>query len=73
MLFVRPFAARFHAIYGDSELIVGINPVKILRGDAPRRVRAMVLEWAQQHQAELQEAWQRLGSAQGAQPIQPLE
>jgi hypothetical protein len=73
MLFIPPFAARFHAIYGDSELIVGINPLKILQGDAPRRVRAMVLEWAQQHQAELQEAWRRLGSAQGAQPIQPLD
>ncbi len=73
MLFIRPFAAHFHAIYGDSELIVGISPLKILQGDAPRRVRAMVLEWAQQHQGELQEAWGRLGSAQGAQPIQPLD
>ncbi len=73
MFLIRPFAAHFHAIYGDSELIVGINPLKILQGDAPRRVRAMVLEWAQQHQAELQEAWRRLGTAQGAQPIQPLE
>lgn len=73
MFFIQPFAAHFHAIYGDSELIVGINPLKILQGDAPLRVRAMVLEWAQQHQAELQDAWQRLGSARGAQPIQPLE
>jgi hypothetical protein len=73
MFFIRPYVAHFHAIYGDCELIVGINPLKILQGDAPRRVRAMVLEWAQQHQAELQEAWCRVGNAQGAQPIQPLE
>jgi hypothetical protein len=73
MLLVRPFAAHFHAIYGDSELVVGLNPLKILQGDAPRRVRAMVLEWAEQHQAELQEAWRRLGSAEGPQAIQPLE
>jgi hypothetical protein len=73
MFVIRPFAAHFHAIYGDSELVVGIDPLRVLQGDAPRRVRAMVLEWAQQHQAELQDAWRRLGSAQGAQSIQPLE
>lgn len=73
MWFIRSFVAHFHAIYEDSELVVGINPVKILQGDAPSRVRTMVLEWAQQHQAELQEAWLRLGSPQGARPIQPLE
>ena len=73
MFLIRPFVAHFHAIYEESELIVGIDPVKILQGDAPSRVRTMVLEWAQQHQAELQEAWLRLGSPQGARPIQPLE
>ncbi len=73
MFFIQPFVAHFHAIYGDSELIVGINPLRILQGEAPRRVCAMVLEWAEQHQAELQQAWRRLGSAQGPQPIQPLE
>jgi hypothetical protein len=73
MILVRPFVAHFHAIYGDSELIVGINPLKILQGEAPQRVCAMVMEWAQQHQSELQEAWRRLGSTEGAQHIQPLE
>ena len=73
MLFIRPFVAHFHAFYGDCELVVGINPLKIIQGDAPRRVRTMVLEWAMQHQRELLEAWSQLGRAQGAPPIQPLE
>ena len=73
MWLIRPFVAHFHAIYGDSELVVGINPLKIIQGEAPSHVCAMVLAWAQQHQAELLEAWRRLGSAQGAQSIQPLE
>jgi len=73
MWFIRPFVAHFHAFYQDSELVVGINPLKILQGEAPRRVHAMVMEWATQHQPELLEAWSQLGRAQGAQPIQPLE
>jgi hypothetical protein len=73
MWFIRSFVAHFHASYGDCELVVALNPLKIIQGDAPRRVRGMVLEWAQLHHAELQEAWRRVGSAQGAQPIQPLE
>jgi hypothetical protein len=72
MLFIQPFVAHFHAFYGDNELVVGINPLKILQGEAPGRVRSMVIEWALQHQRELLEDWSRLGRAQGAQPIEPL-
>lgn len=73
MWFIRPFAAHFHAFYNDCELVVGISPLRILQGDAPRRVRAMVLEWALQHQRELLEAWSQLSRAQSAPPIQPLD
>ncbi len=72
MLFIQPFVAHFHAFYGESELVVGINPLKVLQGDAPGRARSMVMEWARQHQRELLEDWSRLGRAQGAQPIEPL-
>src|SRR5262249_53573194 len=44
---------QFHAIYGNSELVVSIWPLAVVQGDAPRRVREMVLEWAIQHQQEL--------------------
>jgi len=57
MLVARPFDARFHAIYGDAELVVSIWPLKIVQGEAPRRVREMVLEWAANHQRELVAAW----------------
>ncbi len=72
MLFIQPFVAHFHAFYGDNELVVGINPLRILQGDAPGRARSMVMEWARQHQRELLEDWCRLGRAQSAQPIEPL-
>lgn len=72
MLFIRPFTAHFHAIYENCELIVSIAPLRILQGDAPGRVRAMVLEWAAQHQEELMQAWHRLSAAQLPKPIEPL-
>ena len=72
MLFLRSFVAHFHAIYDNCELVVGIAPLRIIQGDAPSRVRAMVLEWAAQHQDELLQAWSRLSAAQQPRPIAPL-
>src|SRR2546430_16398696 len=72
MLVIRPFVAHFHAIYQNCELVVGIAPLRIIQGDAPRRVRDMVLEWGTQHQSELLGAWDRLSAAQSPFPIAPL-
>ncbi len=73
MLVIRPFAAHFHAIYDNTELVVSLSPVRIIQGDAPWRVRDMVLEWAALHQQELLEAWNRLSAAQQPKPIAPLQ
>ena len=72
MLLVREFTAHFYAYYDNWELMIGVAPVRIIQGEAPARVRELVLEWATQHQYELLGAWNRL--AQGRQPgaIQPL-
>jgi len=72
MVFIRPFAAHFHAIYGQWELIVGILPLTIIQGEAPVRVRDMVLEWAADHQHELLEDWNRCRLALPPLPIAPL-
>ncbi|MBE0435636.1 MAG: DUF4160 domain-containing protein, partial [Methylomicrobium sp.] len=32
--------------------------MKIIKGEAPRRVKSMVLEWVELHQQELLEMWQ---------------
>ena len=73
MLWVRPFDARFHAIYGNSELVVSIWPLTVVQGDAPRRVRDMVLEWASQHQGELLASWNRCRFGQSPLTIAPLQ
>src|ERR1051325_7699437 len=53
MFVVRALPARFHAIYGESELVVAINPLSFVGGEAPQRVSDLVMEWAAQHQCEL--------------------
>ncbi len=73
MIFIQPFAAHFHAIYGQWELVVGIAPLRVVQGDAPSRVRQMVLEWASDHQRELMDAWNRCSCARPPLPIAPLQ
>ncbi len=72
ILRVQALEPRFHAIYGDSELVVNIWPLAVIQGEAPRRVRDMVLEWAGQHQQELLAAWNQCQFGQPPQPISPL-
>jgi hypothetical protein len=72
VLRARDLTAQFHAIYGDTELVVNIWPLAVIQGDAPNRVREMVLEWAAQHQQELLSAWNRCQFGQAPMPIEPL-
>lgn len=64
---------HFHAVYGEHELLVTISPIGVLEGQAPARVRSMVLEWAAQHQAELLADWERCRQNQRPLPINPLQ
>jgi hypothetical protein len=38
--------AHFHAIYGDMEAQISIDPIAILNGNLPRRAASMIIEWA---------------------------
>lgn len=72
MLFARQLGARIHAFYGDSELVLSIWPLKVLQGDAPARVRCMVLDWARRHQQELLLDWNLCQLHQRPMAITPL-
>jgi hypothetical protein len=52
MLFDRTFGIRLHAFYGDSELVVGLNPVRVIQSEVPAWVEAWVLNWVKYHQNE---------------------
>ena len=64
---------HFHAIYGEQEMQVGIDPIVILNGHVPRRAISMVIEWAAVHQQELMHNWQSLETDRPVLRIDPLD
>ncbi len=64
---------HFHAEYGEYELVITISPIKIIKGDAPKRVKSMVLEWTALHQEELLRDWELCKNMQPPFAIEPLE
>ena len=49
---------HFHVIYNEFKATVSINELNVLAGKLPARVRGLVEEWAELHQAELLVMWQ---------------
>jgi hypothetical protein len=64
---------HFHAYYQDDVAIYGVDPVELMAGTLPRRQRRLVEAWAELHQQELMDDWQRLQAGNSPLPIQPLE
>jgi len=52
MLIDRTFGTRLHAIYGDTELVMGVNPLRIIQGDVPLWVQDRALDWAAHHREQ---------------------
>ncbi len=51
VLIDRTFGTHFHAFYGDSELVIALNPLRAIQGDVPPWVREWALEWVKHHQS----------------------
>lgn len=64
---------HFHARYGEHRAVIGIDPVRMMGGRLPTRARALVMEWASLHQAELQSNWQRVQRGEPLERISPLD
>jgi hypothetical protein len=63
---------HFHARYGGSEAEVEIETLEIIAGDLPTRAERLVVEWAEQHRAELLENWRRARNHNPLHDIEPL-
>lgn len=63
---------HFHALYAEHEILIDIRTLDILEGTMPRRALALILEWAQEHRAELKEDWDLCARNQPPNPIPPL-
>ena len=65
----RTFGTHFHAFYGDSELVIGLNPLRVIQGEAPPWVRQWALDWVGHYQSGLRSA--RTTDQNVATPISP--
>lgn len=64
---------HFHVRYGDQKAVVGIDPIDLLAGHLTPKARALVLEWATLHQAELTADWNLARQLAPLNKIDPLE
>jgi hypothetical protein len=64
--------AHFHAYWQDHVTVVGIDPVDVIAGSLPTRQRRLVEAWAELHQQELLDDWNRLQHGHAPKPIDPL-
>lgn len=66
-------APHFHAYYAGAVAVFGIEPIEAIARELPTRQRRLVEAWAEIHQDELRENWERLQSGHARRPIDPLE
>ena len=64
---------HFHARYGEHRASIAISDLKIIEGSLPKRVLALVLEWANEHRGELSQNWNSIRSTGQFNKITPLE
>jgi hypothetical protein len=64
---------HFHVRYGRQKAVIGIDPIALLAGQLSPKARALVLEWAALHQAELMADWQLARQQAPLNKIDPLE
>ena len=61
---------HFHAEYGGDQIIIEVGTLAVIGGRLPPRATGMVMEWASQHQHELQRAW---GQARNMDPLDRID
>ena len=64
--------AHFHAKYGENRASFSINELKIIEGKMPKRVVALIVEWAFEHREELLEDWILTQKHEELKKIDPL-
>jgi hypothetical protein len=63
---------HFHAKYGEYDGLFIIKELKMSEGDLPKKVKNIVLEWADEHREELMKNWDLARAEQPLIKIQPL-
>lgn len=63
---------HFHAYHQDGVGIFAIDTIELIAGNFPRRQQRLVEAWAEIHQRELLEDWERLQAGKPPFKIEPL-
>lgn len=75
-MYVEPGAPHhrphFHVYYQNQSAVYGIDAIETISGTLSRRQQRLVEAWAELHQGELLENWERLQSGQLPFKIAPL-
>ena len=66
-------AVHFHAYYQGEVGVFSFGPVELIGGSLPKRQRRLVEAWAELHEPELLDDWQRLQEGRRPAPIEPLK
>jgi hypothetical protein len=64
---------HFHVYYGEHAATIEIDSLRLRYGRLPRRVTALVLEWAAEHREELKANWMLAEKHEALNSISPLE
>lgn len=63
---------HFHVQYGEHRASVSIDTLDVIDGQLPVRAAKLVREWADIHEQELRDNWNRARSHEALLPIEPL-
>ncbi len=63
---------HFHAEYSGDQMVVNLNTLAVIAGKLSPRATGLVMEWAAQHQAELQDVWDQARNMAPLDRIDPL-
>ena len=53
MFYNEHMPPHFHAKYGEYEIEVEIDQIKIIQGNFPNHAKSLVFEWTEKHKDEL--------------------
>lgn len=73
MYFVDHNPPHFHAEYQGMQAEFEIKTLEVIAGSLPNRALGLVVEWANLHQKELLENWNRAQIPEPMEKIQPLK
>lgn len=64
---------HFHAEYGEHEALINIHTLAVIAGKLPPKALGLIVEWASQHQEELQILWDKAKNMEALHKISPLK